>query len=417
MNRKVLSSAGWLGTLVASGLLAVGTAQAAETKATGDKATGDKAAESGPSIRVSGIFKPEMTYSNGVETFGKLTLVAPTAASHPLVDPLNDEFRQSFQLQQSRFSLHVGEGSRAEGHVEVDFVDPAFAKSSPIQGASPRLRTAYVKFKIQPGHNLTVGQAWDIFSPLNPSMMNMVAVSYQSGNSAFLRPQVIYDYTGGPWEVAAAVGMQRQNTGPSVNNVEYALTPSFALRVSHRVGKAWYGFSAIGSSQVTQAPPSAQFASTYALNVFAAMPVSPSLSLKIEAYGGQNTGALGLLTLGSGTDIKDAGGFVSAAYKMDAKNQIWLLGSGAYVLNPEDVAVGYTETGLDTPPSRRGISGIESNYQVRATYVHTPTKGLEMYIEPFLYLTRHKLLQADDPSDSEADRTGYGTAIGTRYRF
>lgn len=369
------------------------------------------------SVRVSGIIKPELIYSTGVETFGKNTLVAPTAASHPIVDPNNEEWRQSFQLQQSRFGLHVGEGSGLEGHAEIDFIDAGFDKSSPIQASTLRLRLAYLKYALAEHHTLTAGQQWDIFSPLNPTMMNMVAVAFQSGNSAFLRPQFIYEYTGGPIEVAAAIGLRTQNTGPAVGNLEYGLLPTFSARLAYREGKTWVGVSAIAASLLTQGPPDKESTTTYAVNGFAQLALGEMVSLQLEGYFGKATGQLGLLTLGYGsTDLQDAGGWLSAVVKLAPEQSLWLTASAALALDEDDVALGYA-TADGAPATRTSINGIERNVGLRGTYVYSPRKGMEFYIEPFLFLTRHKLAPADDPNDSEADRTAFGTAVGTRLRF
>jgi len=42
---------------------------------------------------------------------------------------------------------------------------------------------------------------------------------------------------------------------------------------------------------------------------------------------------------------------------------------------------------------------------------------MEFYIKPLMFLARHKLDPADAPNDSEADRTAFGTAVGTRFKF
>ena len=392
--------------------LCQGAGQAHAVEAEAKKA--EPAPPAGISVRASGIIKPEMIYSTGVETFGKNTLVAPTAAAHPIVDPNNDEWRQSFQLQQSRFSLHVGEGSGLEGHAEIDFVDAGFAKSSPIQGATLRVRLAYINYEIAEHQTLMAGQNWDIFSPLNPTMMNYVAVAYQAGNSAFLRPQFAYLNTAGPIEFAAAIGLRTQNTGPSVGNLEYGLLPTFAARVGYRSGSTWAGVSAIAASLLTQGPPDKESTTAYAVNAFAKLALGEMVSLQLEGYFGKATGSLGLLTLGYGsTDIQDAGGWASAVVKLAPEHSVWLNAGAALALDDNDVALGYdSATG-----TRTSINGIERNVELRGTYVYSPRKGMEFYLEPFMFLTKHKLDPADDPNDSESDRTAFGTAFGTRLKF
>lgn len=372
----------------------------------------------GFTVRVYGVIRPELIMSTGVETFGKSTLAAPTAAAHPIANPLYEEWVNSFQLQQSRFGLRIGEGTPLEGRAEVDFIDPAFAQSSPIQGTRLRLRLAYITYAPAVDHKLTVGQNWDIFSPLNPATMNMVGVAYQAGNSGFIRPQVIYTYGSGDGiEVSGAIGMQRQNTGPAFDTLEYGLVPTFAVQVGYRQAKNWFGVSAIGSSQMTQLPTASEYAGTYAANAFASFGVSEALALGIEAYVGKNGNALGLLTLGSGTEVWDAGGYVSANFKLAPMHALWLVAGGAFVLNTDDLALGYTPATVEAPAARLGIGGIESNINLRAAYVLSPLTGLEFYLEPFAFITRHKLAAIDDPDDSLASRTAFGASLGSRFSF
>jgi hypothetical protein len=295
-------------------------------------------------------------------------------------------------------------------------VDADFNRSSPIQGATIRVRLAYMEYQLAEHHMLAAGQQWDIFSPLNPSMMNMVGVAFQAGNSAFLRPQFAYHYTGGPVEVSAAIGSRGQNNSPSVNNLEYGMIPTFALRLAYRSGKTWAGVSAIGSTQLTQLSPR-ESKPTYAVNAFASLPVGEMVSLNLEGYYGKSTGALGLLTLGNGAnlDIQDAGAWVSAAVTLAPEHSLWLTAGGALVLDADDVSPGFTAgAAAGDPATRVGINGIERNIALRATYVHTPRKGIEFFLEPFMFMTKHQL---DAANSSDEDQTAFGTAFGTRLKF
>jgi hypothetical protein len=385
-----------------------------------------------PLVTAYGIFKPEFVMANGVETFGKISFAAPTAAAHPVADPLHDEWADSFQLQQSRFGLKVGEGTDLQGRLEIDFVDFGFNQSSPIQAAHPRLRLAYVSYTASPGHKLTLGQQWDIFSPLNPATTNMVGASFMAGNSAFIRPQFIYTYgTGEGIEISAALGMQRQNAGAAMNTVEYGLLPSVALQAGYRMGKTWFGASVIATSAQTVPPPNEDSRMAFGANLFASLALTDMLSLGVEGYVAKNGGDLGLLTLSNTSatateELTDAGGFVSATLKFSDMISLWVLGGVAMVLNSDDVPLGYTRdaTGLAT---RSGISGIERNVNLRATLLATPTKGLDFYLEPFMFLTKHKVgtITVTTPTGmmdvmdeaSLSDQTAFGTALGARMTF
>lgn len=370
-----------------------------------------------PLFKAYGIIKPEFIVANGVETFGRNTLVAPTAAANPITDPNHDEWALSFQLQQTRVGLKVGEGTDLQGRIEIDFVDPSFSQSSPIQGTRPRLRLAYISYKPGAAHTIMFGQNWDIFSPLNPLTMNLVGASFQAGNSAFLRPQLAYTYGRGEGvEISAAIGLRGQNTGPALNLLEYGLVPSFSLQAGYRIGKAWFGGSVIFSSEMTNQDPR-EYNASVAGNLFANLPVSDWLSLVMEAYMGRNTNALGLLTLGTGITVMDAGGYISANFKFAKIHGVWVTVGGAGVLNPDDLALGYTPATEDTPATRVGIGGMLSNVNLRATYLITPKPGLDFYLEPFLFLTKHELDADDDPDGSLANRAAPGGQLGAKYSF
>jgi len=372
-----------------------------------------------------GFIKPEIIVGQTVETFGKAIMVAPTAAAHPIADPMYGEAALSFQLQQSRVGLKINDGGPVSGRLEIDFIDDGFSHSTPIQGAGVRLRLAYITYKPGAGHTFMLGQNWDIFSPLNAQTMNVVGNSYQAGNSAFLRPQVAYTYgTGQGLEVTGAIGIRSQNTTAAINSIELGIIPTFALNVGVRKGKNWFGVSGIVGAEETTAPPARSYNGAFAANLFGTFLLSEKFTLIAEAYVGQNTNALGLLTLGTGGAVLDAGGFVSGNWKFAKMSSLLFTAGLAGVLNPADLAVGYTPAVAPVPPAtvgtaaaRVGIGGMESNVNLRATYVLSPLEGLQFYLEPYLFLTKHKLNAADDPTGSLSQRVAFGTQIGTRYNF
>ncbi len=391
-----------------------------------EDSTVDSARDALPKVRLYGIVRPGIGVMSGVETFGRATMAAPTAAAHPIANPGAGAPVLSFQAQQTRLGVRVGDGAPLAGALEVDFIDPTFGLSSPIQTTRPRLRLASITFEPGAGHRLVIGQDWTIFSPLNPAQNNLVGAAFQAGNSGFLRPQLTYVRTWGRVEAAASVGMQRQNTGPAFDALELGLLPTGEGRLSYRVrDQLWVGVSAIGSAELTQLPPARAYVPTFAGNVFVQATPAPGLTLQAEAYAGQNTGALGLLTLGSGVEVQDAGAWVSAALSWARGHELWLSAGGAAVLDPEALSVGYTpaadvvDAGGDvvgtTPAARTGAGGIERNVTARVSYLFSPTEGLRFFVEPFVFATRHKLLPSDAPVGG--DRLSGGMEVGARYDF
>lgn len=372
-----------------------------------------------PLVQIYGIIKPEIIAAQGAETFGKVLLTAPTAASNPIANPNYGQTGLSFQLQQTRFGLKVNEGGLIQGRIEVDFIDPGFSYSSPIQGTGVRLRLAYMTYKPVPHHTITIGQNWDIFSPLNVLTMNMVGNSYQSGNSAFLRPQVAYTYGSGQGlEISAALGLRAQNTTGAMNLLEYGMIPTFALQVGFRKDKNWYGVSGIVGAEETQLDPRS-YNGAFAGNLFANLALTDSFTLILDAYIGKATNSLGLLVLGTGPNVVDAGGYVSGNLKFAKAHALWVTAGASGVLNAAELPLGYTPADPVTgaAAARVGIGGIESNINLRATYVLTPLDGLQFYLEPFMFITKHKIAAADDPSGTLGNRVAPGIQIGSRYTF
>ncbi|WP_434041528.1 MULTISPECIES: hypothetical protein [Sorangium] len=385
-----------------------------------------KKPEDKPLVRVYGIVKPTVVVGNGLESFGNPNYVAPTAAANPLFLADPDAVGLSFQAQQTRLGVAVGEGTPVKGQVEVDFVD--FGKSSPAQATTLRVRQAFVDWSPAEGHKLTLGQLWDLFSPLNTHTYNLVGGLFQSGNSGFVRHQLMYVANLGGVEVGAALGLVSQNVTAILNNVEYSRTPTLALRASYRAEKtAWVGASLIGTRLTFDANLETEEART-ALggNLFAEVTSGP-LNVRAEAYGGQNLANLGLLTLGQGyrtNDVTEVGGWVSGKLSFLETHAVHLVAGVAMVSSTDDMLLGYTpgtpatDGAPATNPARVGGNGpgIERNVTLRGGYAFAPIKALSIVLEPSLMLTRHKL----DPAASaqtEPSRLGWGVETGALYQF
>ncbi|WP_437909636.1 hypothetical protein WME95_18170 [Sorangium sp. So ce327] len=384
-----------------------------------------KKADDKPLVRVYGILKPTVVVGNGLESFGNPNYSAPTAAVNPLFLADPDAVGLTFQAQQTRVGVAVGEGSPVKGQVELDFID--FGKSSPAQGMSLRVRQAFLDWTPAEGHKLTLGQTWDLFSPLNTHTYNLVGGMFQSGNSGFMRHQFMYLANVGSLEVGAALGLVSQNVTAILNNVEYSRTPTVSLRASYRAEKtAWVGASVIGTRLAFDANlPTEEGRLALGGNLFGEI-TSGALNVRAEAYGGKNLANLGLLTLGQGyrtDDVAEVGGWVSGKVTFD-KHSLHLVAGTAMVLSTEEMQLGYTPgtpAAGGTPataPARVGANGpgIERNVTLRAGYAFAPLKGLSIVLEPSLLLTRHKL----DPAAAaqhDADRTGLAVEAGGLYQF
>ena len=388
-------------------------------------------ADEKPLFRWYGFVKPTVIAGNGLESFGNPNYSAVTAAANPVFLANPDSMGLSFQVAQTRLGLAVGEGTPVKGQIEIDFID--FGKSSPAQLAIPRLRQAFVEWTPKAGHKLTMGQLWDMFSPLNTHSYNWVGTLFQSGNTGFMRHQIYYTGMYGNIEAGLAVGMTTQNGTPALNNVEYGRVPTFTARVAYKKDKTMnVGVSAIATRISFNAPTAAEEHTMAAAgNLFADLTFG-ALNLRAEAYAGQNLNNLGALSLaqahldaaGDVENVAEVGGWVSGKYSLNDANAVHLIVGGAAVLDDDKMALGYTPgtpaagMAAAVAPTRVGANGpgIINNMSVRLGYAYSPYKGFQLVGEPFFILTKHKL----DPAAAavyDETRKGYGIELGGIYSF
>ncbi len=379
----------------------------------------------GIELKWYGIVKPTVVVSTGVESFGAPTSLTTTAALNPVFVSAAasgpDAASWSFQVAQTRFGLAAG-FRNVGAKIELDFVQ--FQLATPVQAAFPRLRQAYVFYKPIDGHQILLGQFWDIFSPLNSHTFDLVGGLFQAGNSGFMRDQLAYQASFGELELVGAAGLPAQNAGGAQTNLEYGLFPTFALRAAYRKEKsAFAGVSAI-ATRTRMSKDVDRFSG--AVNAFGDVTLGP-LNLRAEAMLGQNGNNLGLLTLAQGSaeaSVSEVGGWLSAKYGITKAHAVHLAGGAAAVLNPGDMKLGYTPAVVDpangtvtTPAARVSANGpgIEQNVALRGGYAFSPIEGLAFVVEPFLFLTRHKLAAADQKLG--VDRKAFGVEAGATYTF
>lgn len=376
-------------------------------------------------IRASGILWGAVIVTNGVQSFSFADAVAVTAAVNPALPGNLDAPNLTFQVQQTRIGVILGDGAQLRGQIEVDFVH--FESSSPTVQAYPRLRIALAEWIPAEGHRLFLGQTWDIFSPLNAHTINLVGNMFWAGNSGFMRHQLGWEGTFGDAKLALAAGFQGANTGPTFNNLEQSMTPTGAARFTYRLGSnGSIGASAIATAlRFTATDPMTMMAleeRRLALggNLFADLTFGP-LSLRLEGYIAQNLANMGALTLGMGrfgSDVADAGGYVSTRLTLEQHALTATFGI-AGVLTAASLVPGYVVGTGPTDPSRldgaRG-PGVEWNVTGHVGYVFTPLPGLQLMLEPYLYVTRHRL-DAADVGRVSPERIALGVQVGSMFTF
>lgn len=371
-------------------------------------------------IRVYGTLRAVVDVTNGVETFGNPNSSAMTAAVNPIFLTQPDSAYLSFQVQQTRAGIAIGEKSPVQGQIEIDFIH--FDQANPTVQAYPRIRIAEVAWTPAKGHKLFVGQNWDIFSPINNHTSNLVGNLFQAGNLGFMRHQLGYIGLFNGFELAFALGFQGSNAGPSFANLELDSVPTVALRLAYRTQKnGWFGVSAIGTGPRFVKGTESERRAAYGVNAFADLNLGP-LNLRAEVYYAQNTANLGILNLAFGRfgiDMRDVGGYLSARANL-GRHALYMLGGAAVILNPVDLSLGYTPATVAGASAVRSAGlgpGIEWNASIHLGYQYSPLKGLSLVLEPLLYVTRHKLADTDLENGTDPQRMAAGLEFGALYTF
>lgn len=366
-------------------------------------------------VEVHGTLRTMAVVGTAAESFGNPNFSAITAAANPLFVKSPDHAYMSLQVQQSRFSIAVGDVETTRGMIELDFVH--FDQSSPTTAAFPRLRIAQIEHVIAPGHRLFIGQGWEPFSPLHPYGFNLVGSGYQAGNAGFFRQQAGWTGLFGTFEATAAVGLPGVNSGPALGNLERGVTPTGTLRLAYKTKPLMVGVSAIATDLKFEETRRAAWAG----NAFLEANLGDT-SLRAEGYFGQNTANLALLTLAMGyetANVRDAGGYVSVRQKFGELHAVHLSLGTAGIVNREQLRAGYTPAKDATTPAVRVAGngpGIVWNRMARCGYAFTPRKGLSFVVEPFFFQTRHHLVGPDITSN-RLNRVAVGVEAGAMLTF
>lgn len=383
------------------------------------------AAPEPPSIRLYGTLKASVdAASAAVESYSQQNAVAITAAGNPALADGAGSGRLSFQSQQSRFGLLVGEGGPVRGQLELDFID--FTKAGPTTASLPRLRIAKIEWAANDAITLAAGQDWDLAQPVNPHGSNLVGSLFLAGNAGFMRQQVKLAWKRGAFELAGAAGQQGNNNTARDAAVELAFTPTLAVRGQYSFGKDGkdrIGASAIGTSLLYK-PGTADEARTFAgaAGVFGDLALTPSVGLRFEGYAAQNGANLGLLTISQGrakgagavVNVRETGGFVSLKASVHGPFSVYAQAGGARVLNDDEVVPSYAYAASATTPAIGSGAlastgpGIKWNVASRLGVEFKPAKALAFTLEGFWY----RSLFARQPVD-DARVTSVGQAFGS----
>jgi hypothetical protein len=378
-------------------------------------------------VRRYGIVNTRFVASTGaVESYSQPNAVAITAAGNPVISNSPDNARYTFQAAQSRFGLWVNEKGAVRAQLEFDFVD--FTKASPTVASLPRVRIARVDWVMGGGHQLQLGQDWDLHAPVNPHGINMVGALFQAGNSAFMRQQLKYLYAADDFELGAAAGFPVVNAGPKDATGEIATQPTLAARAAYKFGKSRVGVSAI----TTQLPfalrtERERYTRAVAVALYSDLNLLPSTNVRVELNYGQDSANIGLLTLAQGSvaeDVQEAGGFVSVRQALTPDHAIYGMVGTQRVLNPAALlpAYAYPAGGTGTPDMTTAAlsgtgPGMRYNTAARLGYEFKPLPSVSLVVEGFMYQTLHTLQSVDVGRASSPVRRALGLETGAMMTF
>lgn len=372
-----------------------------------------------------GIFHAGYQLGAPVQSFDSSTLVAPTSALNPAVIAEPDRLASSFQVQQTRLGLVVGEGTPVRGNLEIDFVH--FDQASRTAQAFPRIRIMSLEYSWAENQRIFAGQNWDLFgNAQGPQMLchgfNLVGTLFRAGNNGFMRHQAGYRGRFGPIEVSSAIGLPGSNNGPSLGTLEQSLVPTLSGRVLWFVGpKSSIDVSGLVTSlRFVPAGEASEYRTAFGAELFTDVELGP-LNIHSEIHVAQNLANNGTLNLEfgrAGQDVTEIGGYVSAKWKWKHHALTAMVG-GAIVTQEDAVLPSYTDgtaSGAAFGTLNPSLGpGITRNASAHIGYWFYPYEGLSSVLEPQLHVTRFALLSEDEALGP--NRIAASAMLGSMYSF
>ena len=369
-------------------------------------------------FRFYGFLLPSFTYgTQEVESFSRQNAVAYTAVSNPVLSSSPERSTLTLQLEQSRFGFTIGEGSPTSGTLEFDFIDTS--KSQAWVNAYPRLRRAFIEYRLDPENKIQMGQDWDIFSPLMPHTYNLVGHYFESGDVGFMRQQLVWmNQSQEHRQWAIALGMPGSNPTPQFSSKEISLTPTLALRLTEMHSGNRYGFSILGTSLLVN-KETGQRLFAGGVNLFLEHRMG-AFDLRSELYLGKNLNNLGThgLSYGEvGHDLAEWGGWVTGLYHVNETFGIFGGMGISKIIHPEKLLPSYTR---DATTGVASLSthgpGIEQNGTLRLGLEQALKADLKAYIEGAYLNTIHHLASSDQAGVNPR-REAVITQVGMMYTF
>lgn len=338
-----------------------------------------------PPFSISGFIKTDFLYADGRlnSTDAPRFALSETSANR------DDDFF-SATVQHSRL---VGQwagpevvGGSLGGLAEVDFFNLGDTGDSKFNNNQLRVRQLFVELRAQ-DWALKAGQAWDTFSPLNPSTLNTNGNYWFGGNAGFRRPQIAGERSfslGGGNDIAVAasvnanIGRTETTAGRTLNSGEDAAVPVFEGSASLKLAVLPGGplsLTASGLWGEEDVEGLKNGIDQWAVGLSVLLPVCERLTLKGEAQWGENTDAF-LMGGGIAADASPVGaasGWVEAVFKVLPELSVSAL-YGLEELSRNDVAA----------------AGRLRNQLIGANLKYTVVKGLVLAAEYTYFVTNFK---------------------------
>lgn len=353
-------------------------------------------------LRVSSMYA-----DSALASFNNINMSAPTHAA-PQTRSQDKTSRMGFQTAQSRIGVNMKKGENLSAKLEFDFID--FNKSSPTTQMNPRVRIAAVTYAWE-NKKVVIGQDWDLFSPVTGFTFDYVGVFFHAGNTGFMRQQVQYLQTHGNWELGGALGMAGNNPGVTDGNLEASKSPTYALRLTRKLETGRVGISGIYAKlKYQEGTQNGSSHDAYGGNAFYEH-VLGKLSIKSEAYYGQNMNNIGTLAIGKGTDssdVKEFGGTLTGNLVLSEKTGVFG-GVGMAKVDNKSSLTPFAPQGTGAAITSPGLA---SNFLSRIGYEYKITPDFSWLTELSRYETKAKL--ADNGYQLNI---AYGLESGIQLRF
>lgn len=224
--------------------------------------------------------------------------------------------------------IEVGEDAKLRVHAEVDLFNLADTTDTNFNNNQLRVRQLYTELDVA-SWTILMGQAWDVFSPLNVSSLNTNGNHWFGGNAGFRRPQVRVSKNFAPADghkmslvgsVNANIGVTVTDGGRTLNSGRDAGIPVLEGRFDYTF-PGWAGPIRVGTSGLwgeEDIDGVENGVAQWAVGVHTVVPLHDRVTLSGEYHHGVNTDAFlfgGGVNVATGETIESDSAWLQLAAK------------------------------------------------------------------------------------------------------